>query len=581
MSHIFISYSRRDKPQALSLAERLRAAGCNVWIDLHGIDAATSWSREIVGAIDACNAFLLLVSPSSLASHNVIKEVSLASEARKPIVPVDLEGVELSADLRYQLAGLQRVAYDNFEAILRGLERLGAGGTLEQSPKAPQPEPPADARLTLAVLPFDDLSPAKDNGWFADGLTEELINVLSGIGALRVTDRRTVMEYRSFKGGLHAIASGLNVRYIIEGAVRKHAGQIKITIGLFDSGTKDYLWNTSHRGVMDDIFDIQESVATKTAEALKLSLSLEEKEKIASRPTESAEAYELYLRAIDYQERQTKEHFEIAITLLDEAIKIDPRFAAAYAVKATLLCNVYRLYKKDAAYLDEADSLIQKAILLEPHLAAAFFAQCMLMHFRGETGAALQAAERTVELEPNTYRGYFSMAFVYAGAGDSRKAIQWYRRGLSINPEILIGHWNLFIHYGRLADDAGKREVASSAIPLFERRLKLNPDNQFNRIALANFYVVIGRQEEIRPLVEPLIASPSTDAQALYNLGCLYVASGFNDEAITLLRSALERGFSDFELIRTDPDLTPLRTMPAFEKLLSDNNRNSTPYRNV
>ncbi|HEY6170701.1 MAG TPA: TIR domain-containing protein, partial [Candidatus Kapabacteria bacterium] len=195
MADIFISYSRKDTAEAQTLAGELRANGYEVWIDVSGIHAATSWSREIVEAIDVCSVFLVLLSPHSLTSPNVTKEVSLASESRKTILPVDIGQVELTSDLRYQLAGLQRVSIKDRDAILKGLQRLNI--TTARSAPASTTQtisPPlkrTDSRISIAVLPFDDLSPGKDNDWFADGLADELINVLSELRTLRVTDRRT------------------------------------------------------------------------------------------------------------------------------------------------------------------------------------------------------------------------------------------------------------------------------------------------------------------------------------------------------------------------------------------------------
>src|ERR1043165_8076119 len=125
MADIFISYSSKDREQAEELTQFLSSAGLSVWIDQQGIGAASSWSREIVEAINECKAFVLLLSADSIISHNVIKEVSLASEKRKKIIPLDLSPVLIPPDLEYQLAGLQRTAITNADAIIRALGKTG------------------------------------------------------------------------------------------------------------------------------------------------------------------------------------------------------------------------------------------------------------------------------------------------------------------------------------------------------------------------------------------------------------------------------------------------------------------------
>src|SRR5581483_6755577 len=177
MPDIFISYSRKDAAQADELAALLASAGLSCWIDKEGIDLAASWSGEIVDAIDECKAFLVLLSAHSIESVNVVKEVALAAEQKKKILPLDLEPVELSRDLKYHLAGIQRAPMTNIDAVIRALEKLGLDAT--DAPQPPKIVKETDGRKTLMILPCEDLSPTGDKGWFADGIASELITALS------------------------------------------------------------------------------------------------------------------------------------------------------------------------------------------------------------------------------------------------------------------------------------------------------------------------------------------------------------------------------------------------------------------
>src|SRR5579872_4358255 len=188
MPDIFISYSRQDAEQAQLLTELLTSAGLSVWIDQSGIEVATSWSGEIVDAIEECKAFIVLLSTASTESTNVIKEVALATEKKKKILPLDLEPVPLPRDLQYALAGIQRAPMTNIDAVIRALAKLGLEAT--GAPQPPKIVKETDGRKSLMILPFEDLSPTADNAWFADGLATELISALSNVKALRVTDRK-------------------------------------------------------------------------------------------------------------------------------------------------------------------------------------------------------------------------------------------------------------------------------------------------------------------------------------------------------------------------------------------------------
>ena len=212
MPDIFISYSRKDSGHALALAERLRAEGIEVWIDQHGLEAAAQWSKEIVEAVERCTAFVLLLSNDSLLSKNVVRELSIASESDRRILPIEIEDILLPSEFKYQLAGIQRAQLSDFEGIIRSLMKLGvvrSNGPIAVGDSSSD-HPKQDTRISLMVLPFEDLSPGKDNDWFADGLAGELIDALGHIKSLRLVDRKTTMDFKGFHGKTLEIAEELN-----------------------------------------------------------------------------------------------------------------------------------------------------------------------------------------------------------------------------------------------------------------------------------------------------------------------------------------------------------------------------------
>src|SRR6185503_16361592 len=153
------------------------------------------------------------------------------------------------------------------------------------------------------------------NGWFADGIVSELITALSNVKALSVTDAQTTKDFKRYQGTLPAYAKEMSIRYFVEGDVRKFGDNIKVTSRLLDIETGDHLWQDSMKGTMDDIFDIQEKVAEKVVEGLKIHLVGDEVQKLAKRGTENAEAYVFYLRAEEYFDLGSKEHLEHAAKL--------------------------------------------------------------------------------------------------------------------------------------------------------------------------------------------------------------------------------------------------------------------------
>jgi len=243
-AEVFISYSREDAVRVRDLAGKLRAAGVSLWIDQGGIDAAASWSEQIVNALESARVLLLMVSESAVHSHNVAKEVVLVSERKGHILPVHLEPTAIPSTLRYQLAGIQHVEYfvgaesdANLKAILRSLERVGVTVAPPPSP-LPDPKlsaPPEDhasparaaaipvsgERGALAVMPFDNISPDQETDYFSDGLTEELIARLSVVSEIELVSRWASKQLKERKHDVRAIGAELGARYIVGGSVRR------------------------------------------------------------------------------------------------------------------------------------------------------------------------------------------------------------------------------------------------------------------------------------------------------------------------------------------------------------------------
>ncbi len=537
---IFISYSSKDKEKADQLTELLVSAGLSVWIDQSRIDIATSWSKEIVLAIDGCKAFVVLLSPNSILSKNVIKEVSLAAEQQKKILPLDLEPVSLPEDLRYHLAGIQRAPMTNIDAIIRALGKLGLEATQAPTLKLVKE---TDSRKSLMILPFEDMSPTGDNGWFADGIASELITALSYVKALRVSDQQATKDYKRYQGTLPHYANTMGIRYFIQGDVRKFGDNIKITSRLLDIETGDHLWQDSMKGTMNDIFDIQEKVAEKVVKGLKVHLASDEKKKLAERGTENPEAYELYLKSEEYFHRQTKEGYQIAVQLLTEAIHLDPHYAQAYQCKANSLAGLYRLYDRNPSLLDEAETLCKEALRLKSDLFAVYLPLSQIYRHRGMLVEAEEAAREFIRNDPQNYISHFTLGFFYGNTGQNAKAIAAYEESIRLKPDYLVGLWNLVVNCDGVGDWEKCAHWASVALPIFERYLKLHPDDENKLIWYAAILLMSGRTEDAHAAAIKL--KGLKDGNSLYNTAYLFSKLGDKVEALGTFRKAIEAGFKN------------------------------------
>ncbi|MDP4235809.1 MAG: TIR domain-containing protein [Bacteroidota bacterium] len=571
MADIFISYSSKDREKAEQLTELLASAGLSVWIDHSGIDVATSWSGEIVDAIDGCRALVVLLSPSSNESKNVAKEVALAAERNKKILPLDLEPITLSRDLAYHLAGIQRAPMTNIDSIIRTLSKLGLETT--KAPTIALVKEP-DSRKSLMILPFEDLSPTQDNGWFTDGIASEMVSTLSNIKSLRLIDWNTSRMLKNKSIKTVELAKEFAVRYFIEGQVRKFGDQIKISMTLLDIETGDHLWQDSLKGTMEDIFDIQEQCAAKVVSGLELHLTKEEQVKVSKKPTENAEAYELYLKAIEYGNRYTRSDLEQALLLYEEAVRRDPGFSAAYTSIANTYQELYRQYARSKSDLVRAESAAAKVRELEGETAQYLWVMSIITLRRGDKEGAVRFALRVVETDPAYALGYAALGAVYHSLGRLEEVVQARENYVRLRENDKHAHYNLLISLGELGDSPDARErlrlAAERAIPVYERHVRLNPDDYNARVELASIFPMVGRESEALTEADTLSAVQSMDGYALYNLACLYLHCHRPERVMSMLRRSVEKGFRNLETFRRDPDLDPLRSTPEFEELIRE-----------
>jgi adenylate cyclase len=553
MADIFISYSRKDSQHALALAEQLRASGMEVWIDQHGIAGAEQWATEIVEGIKGCTTFLLLLSGDSVQSENVLRELSLASETRKRILPVDIYPTELPTSFMYPLAGLQRVAISDFNSILHA-HKHGVEKIIHK-----------DERKSLMILPFEDLSPTGDNGWFADGIASELISALSNVKSIRIADNQATKEFKGYKGQLTTYAREMNYRYFVQGEVRKFGDQIKISSRLLDIETGDHLWQDSMKGTMDNIFDIQEEVALKVVEGLKVHLAHGEKKKLAERGTENAEAYELFLKAIEYFDRHTKEGFRLALQLITDAIKLDTGYAQAYQFKANALANLYRAYDRDPALLDEAETLCEEALRLKPELFSVYAPLSQIYTHRRMLAEAEESAKEFIRKDPQNSVSHFTLGSFYSNTGQYAKAIAPYEESVRLNPDNFNTVWNLVVACDSSEDREKCAHWVEVALPQYERHLMLHPDDQHKLVQHAALLLMIGRTEAAHAAAIQLTSLK--DGVSLYNTACFFGRLGDKAEALVTSRKAIEAGFKDARLLKEflNNDLASLAGTPKYE----------------
>jgi adenylate cyclase len=587
---VFISYSREDKDKVLELTDRLRAAGVPLWMDVGGIDGATMWGEEIVHALESAKVLLLMVTESSVRSHNVAKEVVLASERKGHILPVHLERTQIPPSLRYPLAGIQHIEYfhgdaeENLRVIIRSLERIGVSiaapakapapgaGSELRSLKAAEAAPSADQSIepgALAVLPFDNISPDEETDYFSDGLTEELIARLSLVSEIELISRWASMQYKGVKQDIRAIGHELGARYIVGGSVRRFRDSVRITVQLVDVDTNRQLWGNTYKGKLDDIFDIQEQVAKQIVDALKLQLSFSEKLSLTKRQTVNAQAYDFYLRGQDYLYRLTKRSVEYAIQLFEKAIELDPRYAAAYALCSSAYGQMYQYFSREERFRDKAQEMSFKALMYDSNLPEAYTAMGLSYFIWGKFDEAAESGRKAIQLNPDDFIAYWTLGRIHFSTGNTEEAAKLFRRVIDLKPRFYVAYADLrlaLVALGQLEEaDQLSIKLAEELLPNY---LLQNPDDSRARMFFAISLSECGRREDaIREGAAALEMSPG-DSVMLYNGACLYSQLGETRRAIDTLRQAIAGGTENYGWMRQDPDLAPLRDDPEFMELI-------------
>ena len=230
---------------------------------------------------------------------------------------------------------------------------------------------PSPDQLSIAVLPFANISDDKEQEYFADGMTDDLITDLSNISGLIVIARNSVFTYKGKNVKVQEVAKDLNVTHVLQGSVRRAGGKVRINAQLINAGTGTHLWAETFDRDFKDIFQLQDDVAAEIVAALKLTLTLDEKQKLATRPTENLEAYETYLRARQAHLQLDIEGMSRAPELYEKAIDLDPTFAAAYAGDASVAAHIMLLSVADilnvGAARERSERSARRALNLNPN----------------------------------------------------------------------------------------------------------------------------------------------------------------------------------------------------------------------
>lgn len=422
--------------------------------------------------------------------------------------------------------------------------------------------------LSVAVLPFTNMSHDPEQEYFSDGITEDIITDLSKISRLHVVARNTVFTYKGKPVKVKQIAQELGVRFILEGSVRKVGERVRITGQLIDAQTGGHLWADRYDRELTDIFMIQDEITHAIVDQLRIKLLPEEKKAIESDPTTSVEAYTYYLRGRQFSRTWTRPYLLLARRMFLKAVELDPNYARAYAGIAECECAIRDWHEKEFP-LESIFDMSAKALALDPNLAEAHASRGLALTHDGQTEEAGREFRQALALEPSLYEANLYYGRFLFAQGRFQEAIGFFERAAGIRPDDYFSPIHLMGCYFSLGMEPERQRWARIGIERAKSALERHPENASpaHRGALALAHM--GEAERAKEWVARALAIDPDDVVAQYNAACVYCLLGEGERALDLLETVVPQSSSyHLHWFKQDSDLDPIRDHPRFQALL-------------
>jgi serine/threonine protein kinase/tetratricopeptide (TPR) repeat protein len=420
---------------------------------------------------------------------------------------------------------------------------------------------------SVAVLYFENLSGVKEDEYLRDGITEDIITELSKIRGLNTFSRPTVLAYRDKQVTPTQIGAQLKAAYVLTGTLRRAGSRLRITTQLVDAATDFPMWSERYDREMKDVFEVQDEIARKIAEALRVTLSPQELEALAVKPTENLQAYDLYLRGKRYARRQTRQDLEFALQMFESAVAMDPSFALAYAACANACAMFYCNFSRDTVWVDRARTASGHAVALRWDLPEVQVSQAWVLYATDLHDEAVRMVRKAVERKRDCEGAYYLLCRALFSAGRFQEVVDIMETALEASGE----DYNVYVPIANSLGALGKKDMYQNLLQrrmsALENHLKHVPEDARARILLGTDYAEIGREEDALRELNLAMTMRANEASILYNAACLFSLLKRKNEAMEALRKAWEAGFRDVSHVRRDPDLALLHDEPDFERM--------------
>ena len=484
-----------------------------------------------------------------------------------PRLPAAIESIlnkalEKDMELRYQTAAELR-------ADLKRAKRDLESGRRPTAAKAEGPErqPASGAALkkSVAVLYFENQSGAKEDEYFRDGMTEDIITELSKITQLRIYPRSEMLAFRDKPATAPQVGQQLGAAYVLEGTIRRAGNRLRITAQLVESATRHSVWAERYDRQIEDVFAIQDEIARSIAQALRITLTPQEEKTIARKPTENPQAYDFYLRGRSYTRR---ENMDYALQMFEQAIQLDSSFALAHAGIAHLCGLIFELREQHVRWIERGLAACDRAMALAPDQPEVMVARARLFYAQKKYDEAALLAKQAIERKPDCDGSWNILGRALLTSGRYEEAAALVERALEANGD----DYNTYIPYGGCLERLGRKKEAETLrrkmTEVLRQQLEMVPEDVRARILLATNLAYFGDKEESIRHLQTAVALRPNDGNTIYNAACTYGVLGKKAEALETLKRAIAAGYGNLNWASRDSDLDCLHDDPEFRRLV-------------
>ncbi len=505
MTDIFISYARSTEAQAKQIASALRALGYGVWRD-DELPAHRAYAEVIEERLKAARAVVVVWSAEAVKSQWVRAEADLAREAGT-LVQLSVDGsIPPLPFNQIQCADLSGWAGEDnapgWRKVVASVADL-LGGRASGAVAAGETLPALPSKPSIAVLSLADLSPARDQDYFCDGMVEEIVTALSRFPSLFVIGAGSGLSYRGSAQSSGEIARTLGVRYLLGGSVRRAGERVRIAVNLTDAVDNVPVWSERFDGTLEDVFALQDEVAHGVAGQIEPAINAAETRRASARPTGDQGAYDLFLRALQMQKHYEPESFRQALDLLDQAIARDASYARAVALAGYIHALSYTFgYSNDLDRTrEQALALVHRALRLAPDdpdvLACVAHS---LSNTHEDLDGAEVLAERALVINPGSSFAWYVSGWVKAYSGRATPALEHFKAALRLDPRMPERHSALI----GIGLSLVMMRRFDEAIPPLREATRLSPGNLGGLFGLAAALAHTGAMAEARAAYQAL-----------------------------------------------------------------------------